>query len=96
MTETKIVRPNANDHKDVGIYGVHISGVDDIYAAHSRRRAFTIAAQMNSEYALHIASFDSENEPILWASPVFWPYSEDNHAQSLKDQDPLWQNWPVG
>ena len=89
-------RVDKNDHKDSGLYAVSLSGVDNIWPVGSRRQAYAISVQMNLEYSLTVETFDSRNNPIMWASPVEWPYSKTEHAKGVLRLDPCWQNWEVG
>jgi hypothetical protein len=67
------------------LWCIQIVGPDDWYAAKSLTHAREMAGKINAQICR--SGHDDENEPNVWAVPGIWPWSAEQHAQSLKELD---------
>lgn len=70
------------------LWGINVIGPDDIYAMPSAESAIREALIFNNTWCANWR----DDQVLMWANVIPWPYSEALHADSLKREP---QPWPT-
>jgi hypothetical protein len=65
------------------LWAVNIDGPGDIFPARSREDAIALATAFNAWWLKEMSPHLRDHDPVLWASPVQWPYSAELHAANV-------------